>query len=166
MQTRGETMTQRVRLDQGTVQTDLFAGIPKCALQRVDAHRAGALTVGKEPGLRAVCPPALAQVMIQRLGQGRKPLLIALANHPKRHLVLIHAIHGQRQGLADAQAAVIHALENDPIQRYAYGGKQRLALGVFKRYGQAALRGRLDFFLNKAQSRCIVCSKKKANAKR
>ncbi|MFA7691435.1 MAG: hypothetical protein GX117_09595 [Candidatus Hydrogenedentes bacterium] len=35
--------------------------------------------------------------------------------------------HGTAPG-TEAEAAVIHALENDPIQRYAYGSKERLAI--------------------------------------
>jgi len=104
--------------------------------------------------------------MIQRLGQGREALLVALANYPKRLMFRIHAVHRQRHRLAYAKSAVVHAFKQNTIQRHAYGGKQLLALGVFKRYRQTMLRGRLNFFLNKAQSRRKVFSKKKANAKR
>ncbi len=131
VQTRGEAVTQAVRLDQGTVQADFWAGLPECGLHSVGTQGAGALTVGEKPWLGSVRAPRLSQIEQQRLGQGRKPLFVALADYAKHHVVAVHAIHRQRQSLANAQAAVIHALANDPIQRYANGGKERLALGVF-----------------------------------
>lgn len=166
VQARGKTVAQRVRLDLCAVQTGLFAGTSEGVFQRMRVYGTCAPTIGKEPWPCAMRAPCLTQITVQRLGQGCKPFLVPLANHPKRHMRLVYAVHRQRHGFAYAQTAVIHAFEHNAIQRYAHRPKQRLALGVFKRYRQAMLCGRLNFFLNKGQSRRIVCSKKNARAKR
>ena len=93
VQARGKTMAQRVRLDLCAVQTGLFAGASEGVLQCVDVHGTRAPTIGKEPGSGAVRTPRMAQVMIQRIGHGRKPLLVPLANYPKRPVFGVHAVH-------------------------------------------------------------------------
>jgi len=145
LQAHGETVAQRVRLDQGAVQAGLFAGAVEGVQQRVHAYGTRAATVGKEPRFGAVRAPRLAQIMIQRLGQGREALLVPLANHPKPLMLRVHAIHRQRHRLAYAQPAVIHTFKQNAIRWNPDSVKQRLTLGVFKRHRQTMLRGRLNF---------------------
>jgi len=141
----GETVAQRVRCEAVAE----IARIP-CAVEGPARHSTGqmigAVAVGEDPRPAAVDLPDLTQHGQGRFGEGQGSFFVAFADDPQEHPLGVDGRDGQRQGLADAQAAGVDQRETAAVDRQPDGGDQAAAVLVASNVGQAFAIGLADFF--------------------
>lgn len=114
----------------------------------------GSPAVGKQPSPVTVILglPHPPQALVDLLGHGHNPFLIALADDTQNATGLVDRGDGKCGGLADPQAAAIDQAETTAVNGVADSVENAPNLGMGKGLWQALLLGEPDLFLNSAQS--------------
>ena len=148
-------MPQRVRRGAAAAgEIRRLDGIGEGADQDVGGDGAGSPAVGKEPApiavvLRLPHPP---QALMDRLGHGNDPFLVALADDAQEAVGLVDGGDREIGGLADPQAAAVDQAETAPVYRIADAIENAPHLGMGKSLRQTLLLRKSNLFLNSPQS--------------
>ncbi len=90
--------------------------------------------------------PDLAKHRKDRFGQRKRPLLIALADDAKDHLLRVDRRDGQFDRLADPQTVGVHQREAATVDGLLKSSNQAAAIRVARNVGQPLLPRVADFF--------------------
>jgi hypothetical protein len=119
----------------------------------------------EEPLRAAMRLPQFAEHLEHRLAQRNRSFLVALADDVQKHLFRIDGGDRQAGAFAQPQPTGVHRSEASPIDRMANRGDQSAAVFTAACVRQTLLT-RLThfFFVNNAQSRLTVFTKRKRMA--